>query len=115
MTKSNIGHSVEILPETLEATLEKQPGPGKRYKLFVSVEAEVEVDWKVKLVSAHPQGTNPRVKLLRFDVELPTGKHSNAIVRKTIRYEEAPPHADYKEVTIEDGKQTVSKQVSIIV
>jgi hypothetical protein len=115
MSKSHAQPVIDIVADSLEAVRDAEPGKNKHHKLTVVVDVEAEVDWKIKLVEAHPQGTNPQVKLLRFEVVLPTGPHSNAIAQRTLRYTEAPPKAAYTDVTIEDGKQSVSKKVSLIV
>ena len=64
---------VPIIPHSLKAVLNEQVGPGHPHSFTASVDVEVEVDWKVELVSAKPQGINPLVKLLAFHVELPHG------------------------------------------
>ncbi len=107
---------VPIIPHSLKGVLNEQVGPGHPHSFTASVDVEVEVDWKVELVSAKPQGINPLVKLLAFHVELPHGTaHSNAIAKRTLHYEEKPPHAKYSNVTLEDGKETVSAKVAIVV
>ena len=113
MTK-HAQHVVPIVPHTLEAFLDEQPGPGKQHSFHVAVDVEVEVDWKVELV-ARPPGSDPLVKLLAFHVVLPHGPHSNAIAKRTLHYDEKPPGARYSDVTLEDGKQTTTVKVAIIV
>jgi hypothetical protein len=103
--------TINVVPKSLKAWINNQPGVGAVPKLIVTLEAEVEIDWKVTLVSAVPQGINPLVKLLEFDVVKPTGPHSNAIAKRAIRYEEAPLHANYSDVTIENGGQNISASV----
>ena len=114
MTK-HAQHVVPIVPHTLEAFLDEQPGPGKQHSFHVKVDVEVEVDWKVELVAAVPQGINPLVKLLAFHVVLPHGPHSNAIAKRTLHYDEKPPGAKYSDVTLEDGTQTTTVKVAIVV
>jgi len=106
---------IDIVPGSLNAILNKQPGPGRTPSLNVTVDANVEVDWEVKLISATPQGINPRIKLLRFQVYKPTGIHSDAILRKTFRYEESPAQADYTDVTLENDGSDVTVKVEIVV
>lgn len=115
MSQSHVAPSVAIIGGTFKAILDKQPGPNKQHKFYATVDVEVEVDWKVKLVSANPEGLNPLDKLLRFEVVLPTGRHSNAITRRTVRYDEVPAKHDYTEATVEDGKQTESVTVETVV
>ncbi len=104
--------SINITPGTLKAWIDRQPGVEDGAKLIVTVDAIVEVDWTVKLVSAVPQGFNPLVKLLRFEVHLPTGPvHSNALMTKTFRYEEALAQQAYTNVTVENGPGSVSAPV----
>jgi hypothetical protein len=106
---------INIVPGSLNAILNEQPGPGKTPHLNVSVQGEVEVDWKVELVAATPQGINKHIKLLTFHVHKPTGHHSNAIVKKTFHFEESPAHAKYTQVTLENGGQDVTVDVKIVV
>jgi hypothetical protein len=81
-------------------------------KFIVTIDAFVEVDWTATLTPADPQGINPLVKLLKFDVTLPAGPvHSHAIARRTFHYEENPAGHAYTNVTIENGAQTLSKLV----
>ncbi len=115
MTAIHATTTISIVPGSLKAILNEQPGPGRKPKLIVSVDGEVEVDWDVKLVAATPQGINPRIKLLKFEVHKPKGRHSNAIIRKTFRYEESPAQERYTDVTIEhEGKDGTAK-VEIVV
>lgn len=107
--------SLDIVADSLEAWIDRQPGTHPGPKFVVTVDAIVEVDWTVHLVPADPQGINELVKLLRFDVQLPTGPvHSNALIRKSFRYEEAPAGHVYTDVTIENGSNSVSKKVKLI-
>jgi hypothetical protein len=46
--------TISIVPGSLKAILNEQPGPGRKPNLIVSVDGEVEVDWDVKLVAATP-------------------------------------------------------------
>ncbi|MBR1219176.1 hypothetical protein JQ557_14325 [Bradyrhizobium sp. U87765 SZCCT0131] len=101
---------VELLPGSLHAWIDAMPGGPAR--LVVTVDAFVEVDWTVTLVSAVPQGINPLVKLLRPEVQLPPGPvHSHAIGLRTLRYEEPQPLA-YTDVTIENGLLSLSAKVT---
>ena len=106
---------INIVSGSLKAILNEQPGPGRTPKLDVTVDAEVEVDWGVKLISATLQGINKNIKLLRFQVHKPTGHHSNAITRKSFRYEESPAHAHYTETTLENDGHNVTVNVEIVV
>jgi hypothetical protein len=104
--------TIDLIPNTLKAEIDTQPGEEAGHKLVVTVDAFVEVDWKVNLVSAEPQGINPLVKLLKLEVELPAGPvHSHAIAKRTLHYEETPAQQGYTNVTIENGADTVSTVV----
>jgi hypothetical protein len=104
--------TVDLIANTLKARIEAHPGGEAGHKLVVAVEAFIEVDWKVNLVAAEPQGINPLVKLLRLDVELPTGAaHSHAIAQRVLHYEEATGQENYTNVTIENGDDTMSAAV----
>ena len=113
MTKTHVDHILQIVPGTLHAIRNEQPMG--THTFYVMVDVETEVDWKVKLVAAVPQGTNPLEKLLRFDVVKPGGIHPGAISRRTVRYEEVPPGAAYASVLLEDGKETKHVQVEVVV
>jgi hypothetical protein len=104
--------TIDLIPNTLKARIDTRPGDETGPKLIVTVDAFVEVDWKVTLVAAEPQGINPLVKLLKLQVELPAGPvHSHAIAKRTLHYEEALPQEGYTNVTIENGTDTVSAPV----
>jgi hypothetical protein len=107
------GGKIDIVPDTLKATLINSPIPGRPSSLNVTVDANVEVGWEVKLISATPQGINPAVKLLRFHVRQPTGAQSDAIFRKTFSYQESPAQADYTEVTLENEGDDVTVNVAV--
>jgi hypothetical protein len=101
-----VSPSIEAISNTLAAWIDRQPGAEP--KLVVTVDAIVEVDWTVTLISAVPQGFNPLIKLLKFDVHLPPGPiHSHALMRRTFRYEESPAQA-YTGVTIENAPNSIS-------
>jgi hypothetical protein len=102
---------VDAVPNSMKAWIDSQPGMGKDPKLIVSIDVMVEVDWKVALISAVPQGFNPLVKLLKFDVQLPSGPHSSTVKKRTLRYEESPPQESYSDATIENEGESISAPV----
>ncbi len=111
-THAQVPPSVDLIPDTLKAWIDSEPGPEASPKLIVNVDTIVEVDWTVTLTSATPQGINPLIKLLKLDVQLPAGPiHSNALAKRTLRYEETAPQEPYTCVTIENGAQTLSTDV----
>jgi hypothetical protein len=77
--------------------------PGEPTLIVTGDTDPIEVDWKVALVRAVPQGINPNDLLLKIEVTKPTGPHSNALASRTLRYEEKPVQVDYKSVTILNG------------
>lgn len=108
--------SVEVVPGTFAAWINRQPGIDQGPKFIATVEAIVEIDWNVTLISAVPQGFNPLIKLLRFEVQLPVGsRHSTALVRRTFRYEEAPPQHPYNDAMIENGPGSITMPVREVV
>lgn len=108
---ANFSPAVHLVPGSLKAWIDKQPGGHN--PLVVTVDAMLEVDWGVTLVAAMPQGFNPRIKLLKVEVKLPDGTaHSNAIAIRTLRYEETPAADDYTDVTVLNGGQSVSAKVT---
>ncbi|MEI9915289.1 MAG: hypothetical protein WDN29_05125 [Methylovirgula sp.] len=107
--------TVDVVPNSLKAWRDAQPREEAKPNFIVTVEAYAEVDWKVSLVVADPQGINPDIKLLKFHIELPTGPvHSNAISKRTFRYEETPAGQAYTDVTLEDGHQTFTTKVETV-
>ncbi len=107
--------TVDVVPNSLKAWRDAQPSEEAKPNFIVTVEAYAEVDWKVSLVVADPQGINPDIKLLKFHIELPTGPvHSNAISKRTFRYEETPAGQAYTDVTLEDGHQTFTTKVETV-
>ena len=115
MTKTHHEPVISVVQNSFKAILDEQPGPGKQHKFFASVEIEVEIDWKVQLVATVPQGFNQFDKLLRFQVVEPKGTHSNAIVKRTVRYDEAPAEADYTNATLRNGPHSTTVEVEIVV
>ncbi|WP_426422532.1 hypothetical protein [Bradyrhizobium genosp. A] len=108
--------SVEVVPGTFAAWINRQPGIDAGPKFVATVDVIVEIDWTVTLISAVPQGFNPLIKLLRFDVQLPAGSvHSTAMIKRTFRYEEAPPQHPYTDSTIENGPGSISTPVREVV
>jgi hypothetical protein len=111
-----IAPAVEVVPGTFTAWVNRQPGVDGGPKFIATVDAIVEVDWAVTLISAVPQGFNPMIKLLRFDVQLPAGPiHSHALIRRTFRYEESPAQHPYIEATIQNGPGSISTPVREVV
>ncbi len=88
--------------KAFKAWIDSMP-PGKPTLIVTGETDPIEVDWKVVLVRAAPQGINPKVLLLKIEVTKPTGLHSNALASRTLRYEEKPAQADYASVTILNG------------
>ncbi len=107
----SIAPTVNLIPGSLNAWIDRQPGPGAGPRLIVTAAAMVEIDWKVELVEAPHQGFNPFVKLLKINVEKPDGAHSNAIASRTVRYEENPAKLEYTDVSVLNGAQIVSVRV----
>jgi hypothetical protein len=108
MTKLN------VVPGSLKAWIDRQPGISKSPKLHATIDVSAEVDWKIALVAAVPQGINPRIKLLRFEVGLPTGRHSNAIAQRTVRYEEPVGPDNYTNVTVLNDGESITTDVEIV-
>lgn len=77
---------VQADPASFKAWIDEMPGSPR--KLIVTGDVMSEVDYQVTLVRAVPQGFNPAILLLHIDVTTPSGPHSNAIARRTLRYEE---------------------------
>ena len=62
---------------------------------------EPTTGWTVELERAEPQGINRRILLLKLVEQAPTGQAGDIVTTHHVKYEEAPPKADYDQVTIE--------------
>jgi hypothetical protein len=62
---------------------------------------EPTTGWTVNLERAQPQGINPRILLLKLVETPPTGLAGDVVTTHHVKYEEAPPKANYDQVTIE--------------
>lgn len=101
-------------PETFNAWIDKMP-PGPP-KLVVIGDVLAEIDLKVELLRASPQGINPLDLILNIKAELPSdSSHSNAIATRSIRYVETPPQVDYTNVTVTGGGDPFTIPVQIVV
>ena len=105
--------AVSIIPHSLQAVLDRQPGTGRPHSFHVTVEIEVEVHWTVELVEARPQGINHLIKLLRLEIVRPPGA-GGPTARRMLRYTETPPCASYGEVWLGDGDRAVSARVAVV-
>jgi hypothetical protein len=86
--------------ETFKAVLIK----GRHYKEELVVTGDVTeptTGWTVNLERAEPQGINRRILLLKLVENPPTGQAGDIVTTHHVKYEEAPPKADYDQVTIE--------------
>ena len=109
-----VHHGISVVPGSLTAILEKQPGQRHGDRFFVIVDVEVEAGRAVELVAAVPQGINPLIKLLRVRAAA-LAAPGGATVRRTLRYEEVPAAADYKEVWLGEGDTAISAKVSLVI
>jgi hypothetical protein len=105
--------SISIVPGSLTAILEKQSGQGRSDRFLVIVDVETDAGRAVELVVAKPQGINPLIKLLRIKAGAPPAP-GGARVRRTLRYEETPAAADYKQVWLGEGDAAISAKVSLV-
>ncbi|MGZ9020883.1 MAG: hypothetical protein ACXW3S_13180 [Rhodoplanes sp.] len=69
--------------------------------------------WKVTLVRKVPQGINPRILLLDVQAAPPKEPVIQVIQVIPLRYEESPPQNDYSQVTVLDGSDSVTVDVTI--
>ena len=104
-------HGISVVPGSLTAILEKQPGQRHGDRLLVIV--DVDADHAVELVNAVPQGINPQIKLLRVRAVAPPPPGA-VRVKRTLRYEEAPASADYREVWLGEGDAAISTKVALV-
>jgi hypothetical protein len=106
---------IVLQEKTFKAWINNMPGPGAKPTLIVTGDTDaIEVDWKVVLVRAVPQGINPNDLLLKIEVTKPTGAHSNALASRTLRYEEKPAQVGYHSVTILNADHSFTIPVEIV-
>ena len=88
------------LQNTFKAELIRHPH--RRDELCVTGEVrEPTTGWQVKLERAVPQGTNPRILLLKLVEKAPTGAAGDIVTTLKVRYDENPAEVEYTQVTIE--------------
>jgi hypothetical protein len=61
---------------------------------------EPTTGWTVKLERAEPQGIDPHILILDLVERPPTGQAGDVVTTHHVKYEESPPLADYRQVTI---------------
>jgi hypothetical protein len=96
---------MSVKQETFKAVLSR----GHHYKEELLVTGDVTeptTGWTVELERAEPQGINPRILLLKLVEQPPTGLAGNVVTTHHVKYAEAPPKANYVQVTI-DGTFTI--------
>ena len=104
----------KLLKDTFKAWIDKMPGP-TAYKLIVTGDIEVPTaGWKATLVRTEPQGINPDILLLDVRAEKPDGHVIQVTQIISLRYEESPPKANYSQVTVFDGKDSVTVEVKTV-
>ena len=108
-----VHHGITVVPGSLTAILEKQPGRRRGDRLLVIVDVEAEANCSLDLVATTPQGINPLIKLLRIRSGIASGAPGAAKVRRTLRYEE-PAAADYQEVWLGEGDAAISAKVALV-
>lgn len=108
-----VHHGITVVPGSLTAILEKQPGRRRGDRLLVIVDVEAEANCPLDLVATAPQGINPLIKLLRIRSGAAPPPPGAAKVRRTLRYEEAPA-ADYQEVWLGEGDSAISAKVALV-
>ena len=96
--------------ETFKAWIDKMPGSPP--KLIVQGDGEVNSGgWTVTLDEAKPQGINPNIKLLVVNAIAPKDRATTVMTPVKLRYVESPPHHEYTQVTIRDGKDSFTINV----
>jgi hypothetical protein len=102
-----------LLKDSFKAGIDKLSGLSAP-KLIVDGNVEVpSAGWKVTLARKEPQGFNPAILLLEIRAEQPYGSVDQIIQSIPVRYEETPPKNDYTQVTVFDGKDSVTIDVQI--
>ena len=107
-----VHHGIVVVPGSLTAILEKQSRKRRGDRFLVIVDVQADAGRVLDLVAA-PQGINPLIKFLRIKASAPSLSSSPA-VRRTLRYEEAPAAADYREVWLGEGDAAISGKVALV-
>jgi hypothetical protein len=100
------------LNDTFKAWINKMPGSPQMLICIGEVE-EPTTGWTVRLERAEPQGINPLILILDLRAIRPTGIVAQHVTKYPVRYEEAPPKAEYRQVTVRDGGDSVTIDVTV--
>ena len=96
-----------LMKNTFKAWIDRMRGGGP--KLIVMGDVQVRTTgWHVVLTRRSPQGFNPDILLLDVSAQPPEGRAADKVTTIPLRYEELPPHHEYSEVTVVDGKDDVT-------
>jgi hypothetical protein len=88
--------------DTFKAVME----PAADYKKKLRVTGDVTeptTGWTVTLERTSPQGINPSVLLLTVKAVAPTGPAGDIVTTHPVKFDEDPAMVDYTQVTIQDG------------
>lgn len=96
-----------ILKNTFKAWIDRMPGAGPNLIVIGDVEVPT-TGWHVVLTRRSPQGINPNILILDVSAQPPQGMAGQMITTIPLRYQERPPHHEYTQVTVVDGKDEVT-------
>ena len=98
-----------LLKNTFKAWIDRMPGPSAHPRLIVIGDVQVPTTgWHAWLTRHEPQGINPNILILDVNAQKPSGEAGQMVTTIPLRYEEHPPHHNYTQVTVRDGKDEVT-------
>jgi hypothetical protein len=100
----------KLLKDTFRAWIDRMPG--RQPRLIVTGDIEVPTSaWTASLERAVPQDINENILLLTLVARPPSGMANQVISTLHLRYEESPPQRKYTQVTVSDGRDSVTVDV----
>jgi hypothetical protein len=89
-----------------------ETGPGSKSKLIVAGKVTESDCGEATLVRAEPQGSNPRILLLKIAIKPYEGRfHPHIVFEKEIRYEELAEEGAFTDVDIQNKDNTLTLKI----
>jgi hypothetical protein len=97
--------------DTFKAVMEATADYKKKLRASGDV-TEPTTGWTVTLERANPQGINPAILLLTINAVAPSGEAEDIVTTHPVRFEEDPAKVDYTQVTVQDGSNSFTINVT---
>jgi hypothetical protein len=97
--------------DTFKAVMAATAGYKKRLGVSGDV-TEPTTGWTVTLERTNPQNINPAVLLLTIKAVAPAGESGDIVTTHPVRFDEDPAKVDYTQVTIQDGSNSFTINVT---